>query len=97
MTYELAGDKPFTMSEFAAELSRQSGKSVSYVNLSPSEYQAALVKTGMPEAIAKLLADIEVSTSKGDLFDDSHQLSKLIGRPTTPLADALRKALKSAS
>ncbi|MEK0238835.1 KR domain-containing protein, partial [Klebsiella variicola] len=28
------------------------------------------------------------------LFDDSHQLSALIGRPTTPLAASLREMLE---
>lgn len=34
-----------------------------------------------------------VDASTGALFDDGHQLSKLIGRPTTPLADAVRAQL----
>ena len=91
--YELAGDDSYTLAEFAAELSRQSGKQVPYVNLPESEFKAALVGAGLPEPLAGLLADSDVGASKGGLFDDSHQLSTLIGRPTTPLAVLMRAAL----
>jgi len=89
--YELAGDSAYTLAEFAAELSRQSGKTVPYVNLSEADFKGALLGAGLPEGLAALLADSDVGASKGGLFDDSRQLSKLIGRPTTAL-DALMKA-----
>jgi len=46
------------------------------------------VKAGLPEPVAALLADSDTGISKGALFDDGHQLSKLIGRTTTSLAAA---------
>ncbi len=84
--YELAGDAAFTMSELAAEISRQSGKTIGYTNLSEAAYKDLLVKAGLPEMVAASYADADTGISKGGLFDDGHQLSKLIGRPTTPLA-----------
>ena len=92
--YELAGDDSYTLTEFAAELSRQSGKPVPYVNLPEADYKAALLGAGLPEPIANLLADSDVGASKGGLFDDQHQLSALIGRPTTSLAALMPAALK---
>ncbi|MBF8965236.1 SDR family oxidoreductase [Pontibacter sp. FD36] len=94
--YELAGDEAFNLSEFAAELSRQAGREIPYKNLPESEYAAALASFGIPEEMAKAIAGWDVSVSKGDLFDDSRQLSKLIGRPTTPLSVAVGDALKNA-
>ncbi|MBV7406029.1 SDR family oxidoreductase [Enterobacter sp. ENT03] len=91
--YELAGDTAWTLSELAAELSAQSGKNVVYQNLSEAEYAAALRGVGLPDAFASLLADSDTGASKGGLFDDSHTLSKLIGRPTTPLADSIKAML----
>jgi NAD(P)H dehydrogenase (quinone) len=93
--YELAGDDAFTMAEFAAELSRQSGKDVVYRDLPEAEYMAALVGGGLPDAFAALLARSSAVAGGGALFDDSHQLSRLIGRPTTPLKDAIAAALKA--
>jgi NAD(P)H dehydrogenase (quinone) len=87
--YELAGDTAYSLAELAAEISRQSGKKIGYVNLPEAEYRNVLVKAGLPEAVAALLADSDTGVSKGALFDDGHQLSKLIGRPTTSLATAV--------
>ena len=94
--YELAGDESFSLSDLAAEVSVQSGKLISYTNLSSEEYVTTLLKAGLPHGVAEMLAGIDVSTSKGDLFDDSHQLSNLIGRPTTPLSDVVKDFLKQA-
>ncbi|MDD2853375.1 MAG: hypothetical protein PHY09_15935 [Desulfuromonadaceae bacterium] len=87
--YELAGDTCYTLTELAAEISRQSGKNIGYVNLPEAEYKSALVKVGLPEVIAELFANSDTAASKGALFDDSRQLSTLIGRGTTPLATAI--------
>ena len=94
--YELAGDEGFSMSELAAEVSRLSGKSVSYINLPSEEYAATLAKAGLPEGITQMLAGIDVAVSKGDLFNDGQQLSHLIGRPTTPLRTVVPDMLKEA-
>lgn len=91
--YELAGDTSYTLAELAAEISRQSGKNIGYVNLPETEYKNVLVKVGLPEPVAALLSDSDTGVSKGGLFDDGHQLSKLIGRPTTPLETAVKAAL----
>lgn len=93
-TYELAGDEPYTLAEFAAELSRQAGKQVPYVNLPEAEFKNALVGAGLPEAFAGILADSDIGASKSYLFDGSRQLSTLIGRPTTTLSDSIKSALQ---
>jgi NAD(P)H dehydrogenase (quinone) len=94
-TYELAGDEAYTRAQFAAELSRQSGKAITYRNLTESEYKAALLAAGLPEPIAAMVAQSDAATAQGALFDNSHQISKLIGQPTTPLKSAIAAALKS--
>ncbi|ORJ51952.1 NAD(P)-dependent oxidoreductase [Kluyvera intermedia] len=91
--YELAGDSAWTLSELAAELSKQSGKPVVYQNMSEAEFAGALKGVGLPDVFANLLADSDIGASKGGLFDDSHTLSKLIGRPTTPLAESVKGIL----
>ena len=91
--YELAGDTAWTLSELAAELSKQSGKPVTYQNLSEADFAAALKSVGLPAGLADMLADSDVGASKGGLFDDSRTLSKLIGRPTTPLAESIKGIL----
>ena len=91
--YELAGDRGWTLAELAAEVSKQSGKTVVYQNLAEADFKAALLGAGLPEGLAALLANSDVGASKGGLFDDSRQLSQLIGRPTTTLEESVRIAL----
>ncbi|EPK3139674.1 MULTISPECIES: SDR family oxidoreductase [Enterobacter] len=91
--YELAGDSAWTLSELAAELSKQSGKPVVYQNMSEADFAAALKSVGLPAGLADMLADSDVGASKGGLFDDSHTLSKLIGRATTSLAESVKAIL----
>lgn len=92
-TYELAGDDAVTLADLAAEISRQTGRDIPYRDLPQAEYAAILKQVGLPEGFAEGVAAWDVDASKGALFDDGHQLSKLIGRPTTPLADAVRAQL----
>lgn len=63
--YELAGDNAWTLSELAAELSKQSGKPVVYQNMSEAEFAGALKGVGLPEVFANLLADSDIGASKG--------------------------------
>ncbi|KNC90951.1 SDR family oxidoreductase [Trabulsiella odontotermitis] len=91
--YELAGDSAWTLSDLAAALSKHGGKPVTYQNLSEADFATALKGVGLPAPIAEMLADSDTGASKGGLFDDSHTLSRLIGRPTTPLATSIERSL----
>jgi len=91
--YELAGDTAYTLTELAAEISRQSGKNIGYVNMPESEYKALLIKVGLPEPIAELLANSDAGASRDALFDDSRQLSTMIGRPTTLVATTIAETI----
>lgn len=95
--YELAGDEAYTLSDLAAEISRQTGKDIPYKNLPEADYAAALTSFGLPEGLAQAIASWDMAASKGDLYDDSRQLSALIGHPTTPLKETVAEALKGAS
>lgn len=92
--YELAGDSAYTLSELAAEIARQSGKPVVYKNLPEAEYKTALEGFGLPPAFAGLLAESDAKAAADSLYDDGKALSRLIGRPTTTLAEAVAAALK---
>lgn len=91
--YELGGDEAFTMAEFAEEISRQSGRRVVYRNLPAEEYVQVLVGAGVPEPYARALADSDLGIERGELYTDSRDLSRLIGRPTTSLREAVAAAL----
>jgi NAD(P)H dehydrogenase (quinone) len=92
--HELAGDQSYSLAEFAAELSRQSGREIPYVDLPEAEFRGALIGAGLPEGLAALLADSDAAAAKGALQEDGQALSKLIGRRTTPFAESIALALK---
>lgn len=92
--YELAGDESWTLAEFAAEVSRQSGKPVEYVDQSEDEYARTLEGAGLPPPFASLLASTSSLSAEGELYDDGKALSRLSGRPTTPIGETIAAALK---
>lgn len=93
LVHELGGDTAFTLAEYAAELSAASGTDVVYRDLPADELTAVLVGAGLPEPYAAVLADADLGLARGELRTDSDALSRLIGRPTTTLAEAIRAAL----
>jgi NAD(P)H dehydrogenase (quinone) len=96
-TYELAGDEAYTLADLAAEISHQTGKTIPYKDLPEVEYASVLTDFGLPEALAKSIASWDVGASQGALFDDSRQLSALIGHSATPLSTVVADALKQGS
>lgn len=92
--YELGGDESFTMSDLASEVSKQSGKTVVYTDMPADEYAGLLQSFGVPEAFARALADADEGVARGELETHSGDLRRLIGRPTTSLADSVAAALR---
>ena len=94
-TYELAGDNAFTVADLAREVSKQSGMTIGYKDMPPDQYATALAGFGLPAGLAKAIAGWDALAAKDALFEDRKQLSKLIGRPTTPMAVTVGEALKA--
>jgi NAD(P)H dehydrogenase (quinone) len=92
--YELGGDEAFTLAEFAAAVSAATGRRIGCTDIPAAELVQVLTGAGLPAALADVLADADLGMSRGELFTDSGDLSRLIGRPTTSLADAIADALR---
>ncbi|MEV4339658.1 SDR family oxidoreductase [Streptomyces sp. NPDC049590] len=93
-TYELGGDEAWSFAEYAAELSRQTGREIAYQQVSVEALTDILAGAGLPAPVAGILAAVDASIAEGELVVSSGDLSRLIGRPTTPLAQAVTAALK---
>ncbi|KAG5460607.1 MAG: nmra family protein [Olpidium bornovanus] len=87
-TYELGG-QTFNLPELAAAVSKASGKTIVYKDVSAEELTKTLVGAGVPEGFAAVLADSDKGIARGDMFTDKGDLQRLIGREPTPLATAL--------
>ncbi|MET9056810.1 SDR family oxidoreductase [Streptomyces antibioticus] len=93
-TYELGGDEAWSLTEYAAELSRQTGREIVHTSVSTEALTGILTGAGLPEPFAAILAGVDASIEKGELVVTSGDLSRLIGRPTTPVTEAITAALK---
>jgi NAD(P)H dehydrogenase (quinone) len=91
--YELGGDAAFSLSEYAAELASQAGAEVAYQDLPVADYAAALVGVGLDEGYAMALATSDAAIKDGALLVETGDLSRLIGHPTTTMAEAIKAAL----
>lgn len=92
-TYELAGPL-VTLAQFYAALSEAAGKPVVYVDLSTEDHLAALLDAGLPDPVAGFVVSIDTAIANGELATAPDDLARLLGRPATPLDDALRVVLK---
>ncbi|MEX3899537.1 SDR family oxidoreductase [Paraburkholderia sp. BR10954] len=93
-TYELAGDHAYSLAELAAEVSKQTDRTIEYNHLPASDLEAALLGFGLPKMIVDVVVDADLKASAGELNSDSRDLSRLLGRSTTTLTEAVKVALR---
>ncbi|WP_329621766.1 NAD(P)H-binding protein [Streptomyces sp. NBC_01255] len=91
--YELSGDTAWSFAEYAAEVAAQSGREITYTNVPAEAHLAILTGAGVPEFFAAILVDVNRAAEHGALAVRTGDLSRLIGRPTTPIAVTIKEAL----
>lgn len=91
--YELSGDEAWGFTDLAAAASELLGREVTYRPVSAERRRADLAAAGLDEGTVGFVVALEENTRDGLLAATPGDLSRLIGRPTTPLTDALRTAL----
>ena len=89
--HELGGPA-FTLAELARTVTEVTGTPVAHRDLSTDEHVAHLRAAGLDEGTAGFVAALDASTARGELRTTSEDLQRLLGRPATPLADAVRAA-----
>lgn len=94
--YELSGDTAWSLAEYAALLSELTGEEIPYRNVPAAAHQEVLVAAGLPEGFAAILVDVDEAIGRGRLAGTNGDLARLMGRPTTPLAETVRAALPAA-
>lgn len=91
--FELAGPG-YRLADLAAEVSRQTGREIPYVDMDEASYREALLSFGLPAPMAAAVADADArARDAAALSDDSGSLARLIGRAPTPMAEVVRAAL----
>ncbi|MEV8338986.1 SDR family oxidoreductase [Leucobacter sp. NPDC077196] len=94
-TYELGGD-PVTYDEIAAAIGRVVGRDVVHQDVSAADFTAALESAGLDAGTIAFLVGLDAGIAAGDLDIEDPTLTQLIGRPATPLHEALRAARAAA-
>jgi NAD(P)H dehydrogenase (quinone) len=90
--YELGGT-PFTLSDLAGAVTEATGTKVIYNAVTTPELVTVLTGAGLDAGTAAFVAALDEGTARGDLDTTSTDLATLTGRPSTPLADAIKAAL----
>ncbi|MDF0528475.1 SDR family oxidoreductase [Tsukamurella sp. 8F] len=87
--YELGGDTAWDYRDLAAAMSDVLGRPVEYRNVTVDERATALEAAGLDADTARFFAAIDTGIENGALAYTDGTLARLIGRPTTPLAEGL--------
>jgi NAD(P)H dehydrogenase (quinone) len=91
--YELGGDEAFTLAELAATISAVTRTQIAHVDLTAEGFTHVLTGAGLPAELAHVLVDADLAMGRGELFTDTGDLRRLIGRPTLRPAEAISAAL----
>jgi NAD(P)H dehydrogenase (quinone) len=91
--YEFSGDYAWNYSELAGAIENIIGKPVRFQSVDADALVGSLKASGLDEGTAGFVAALDGNIASGLLSETSGELSKLIGRPTTPLEAGLRASL----
>lgn len=92
--YELSGPL-HTQHEFVEALSDVLGQDVALQEVSAEAYGDVMRGAGVPEGAIPIVVGIQDSIRNGSLEVESTDFERLLGRPVTPLRDALKQILPS--
>jgi len=92
-TLELSGDHAWDFAELAATIGTLIGSPVTFRNLAPADYAELLRSFGLDAGTVGFVVALDGNIRDGLLGETSGDLARLIGRPTTPLAEGLAASL----
>jgi NAD(P)H dehydrogenase (quinone) len=94
--YELSG-KLLTQEELVSNLGTLLGKEIPVQQVDDATYADIMKGIGIPDFIIPLLVDIQKSIREGTLAFESNDFERLLGRPVTPIKEALTQMVNGIS
>ena len=94
--HELSGDVAWDYPFLAATIAEIVGREVVYQDVTPEVHTQVLLDAGLDEGTAGFVVALDGNTRDGLLAATSGELARLIGRPTTPLAETVAAAVAAA-
>jgi NAD(P)H dehydrogenase (quinone) len=83
--YELSGDEAWSFADLAGVFADVLGRDVTYSPVTPQKHQEILVGVGLDEGTAGFVVALDQNIAEGVLAVRTGDLSRLLGRPTTPM------------
>ncbi|MDR4947857.1 SDR family oxidoreductase [Neobacillus cucumis] len=94
--YELSGPL-LTQAELAAALGAVLGKEVPVQQVSDEKYAEIMKGLGLPDFVIPIVVGIQQSIRNGSLEVESNDFEKVLGRPVTPINEALPQLVNTIS
>ncbi|MEH7097729.1 SDR family oxidoreductase [Neobacillus vireti] len=94
--YELSGPL-LTQAELASELGAVLGKEIPVQQVSDEKYAEIMKGLGLPDFVIPIVVGIQESIRNGSLDVESNDFEKVLGRPVTPIKEALTQLVNSIS
>lgn len=94
--YELSG-KLMTQEELVSALGAVLGKEVPVQQVDDATYASIMKGVGVPEFVIPFLVEIQKGIREGALEIESNDFEKLLGRPLTPISEALTQIVNGIS
>ncbi|MDQ0970688.1 uncharacterized protein YbjT (DUF2867 family) [Neobacillus niacini] len=94
--YELSG-KLMTHKDLVSILETVLGKEIPFQQVDDDTYAGIMKGAGVPEAFLPMLISTQKGIREGGLEVESNDLEKLLGRPVTPMKEALTQIVSELS
>ena len=94
--YELSGPL-LTQEELAATLGIVLGKEIPVQQVSDEKYAEIMKGIGLSDFVIPIVVGIQESIRNGSLEVESNDLEKVLGRPVTPIQEALTQIVNGIS
>lgn len=88
--YEITSNEAYTLEELAQIISRESGKEITYTDLSVKEFEKQLKQAGLPEESIGMAVMTAETVANGALAYTSGDLETLLGRKPAALTDFIK-------
>lgn len=94
--YELSG-KLLTQEQLASSIGSILGKEVPVQQVDDATYADIMKNVGLPDFVIPIVVGIQQGIREGALEVESNDFEKLLGRPLTPINEALNQVIKGIS
>jgi NAD(P)H dehydrogenase (quinone) len=94
--YELSG-KLMTQEELVSVIGTVLGKEVPVQQVDDAKYAEIMIGAGVPDFVIPILVGIQKGNREGALEIESNDFEKLLGRPVTPIREALTHIINGIS